>query len=113
MSASDMMITDYSSIMFDFVVTGKLIAFVAPDLSRYRDETRCFYFDFVNDAPGPIFSSSDEATAWIKSNKDGNSTHTEKYISFLSRFAPRDDGMSASRFVDRYSSLFETAEWEE
>lgn len=56
-------------------MTGKPIAFVAPDLSQNRDETRGFYFDFVDDASGPNFSRAGDATAWIKSNNNGNVDH--------------------------------------
>jgi CDP-glycerol glycerophosphotransferase len=54
--AADVLITDYSSVMFDFSVTGKPIIFLAPDLERYRAE-RGFYFDFEHQAPGPILTS--------------------------------------------------------
>ncbi|WP_350271435.1 CDP-glycerol glycerophosphotransferase family protein [Brevibacterium sp. CBA3109] len=94
------------------LVTGKPIAFVAPDLSQYGNETRGFYFDFVDDALGSIFSRTDDTTAWIKSNKNGNVDHVERYVSFLSRFAPMVDGVSAARFVNRYSGLIETPELE-
>lgn len=106
MAAADMMITDYSSIMFDFVVTGKPIAFVVPDLVRYRDDTRGFYFDFERDSPGPLFNNGEQAVAWIKSVSEGAIPESEKYLEFVARFAPFEDGRSAERFIDEYSSLF-------
>lgn len=109
-AAADIMITDYSSIMFDFVVTGKPIAFVVPDLVRYRDDTRGFYFDFERDSPGPLFSNGKEAATWIKSVSDGTIIDTEKYLNFVERFASSEDGQSAERFINEYLSLFENGD---
>lgn len=110
MAAADMMITDYSSIMFDFVVTGKPIAFVVPDLVRYRDDTRGFYFDFEQDGPGPLFHSGKQAVAWIRSIAGGGTIDSEKYLDFVARFAPFDDGRSAERFIDEHADLFRSGE---
>lgn len=52
------MITDYSSLMFDFVNTGRPILFFTYDLDHYRDTLRGFYFDFEQSAPGPLLFSS-------------------------------------------------------
>ncbi|BFO16455.1 hypothetical protein SHKM778_28430 [Streptomyces sp. KM77-8] len=50
---TDVMITDYSSLMFDYVNTGRPILFFTYDLDHYRDTLRGFYFDFEGSAPGP------------------------------------------------------------
>src|SRR5207244_7038343 len=55
--AADVLVTDYSSVMFDFAVTGKPMLFFTYDLARYRDELRGFYFDFVSEAPGPLIET--------------------------------------------------------
>ncbi|MET1154077.1 CDP-glycerol glycerophosphotransferase family protein, partial [Arthrobacter sp.] len=52
--ASDLLVTDYSSISFDYCVTDKPIYFLVPDLSQYRDEIRGFYLDWEASAPGPM-----------------------------------------------------------
>ena len=44
--AADALVTDYSSVFFDFVLTDKPMVFLAPDLSQYRDENRGFYLDY-------------------------------------------------------------------
>ena len=61
--ASDILITDYSSICMDFCVLGKKTVFYCPDLDWYR-ERRDFYFDYEALVPGEIckdFSSLAEA----------------------------------------------------
>lgn len=107
MAAADMMITDYSSIMFDFVVTGKPIAFLTPDLERYRDETRGFYFDFEKERPGPIFRNAHEAISWIQTSSNGAIDNAEQYVRFIAKFASKDDGGAARRFVEEHCKLFE------
>ncbi|GAA1628807.1 hypothetical protein GCM10009700_15630 [Brevibacterium sanguinis] len=104
-SAADMMLTDYSSIMFDYVVTGKPIAFMAPDLSEYRDEVRGFYFDFETQAPGPILHKKSDAVEWIRSAKDLDFTITERYLQFVAQFAPSDDGNSGKRLLPMVERL--------
>ena len=51
--AADAAIVDYSSLRFDFGVTGKPMIFHVPDLQRYQD-TRGWLFDFELTAPGPL-----------------------------------------------------------
>lgn len=104
-SASDMLLTDYSSIMFDYVVTGKPIAFIAPDLEQYRDETRGFYFDFESMAPGLILRDGPSAVRWIKGATKASYEHSEKYARFVEKFAPLDDGRAVQRLVAEYSEL--------
>ena len=52
--ASDLLVTDYSSISFDYCVTDKPMYFLVPDLSQYRDKIRGFYLDWEAIAPGPL-----------------------------------------------------------
>src|SRR4051794_18709764 len=51
--AADVLITIYSSVMFDYAVTGKPLLFYVYDLAEYRDALRGFYFDLVSVAPRP------------------------------------------------------------
>ena len=51
---SDMLITDYSSVMFDYCILNRPMFFFMYDLEEYRDELRGFYFDVLEEIPGPI-----------------------------------------------------------
>ncbi len=57
LAAADALVTDYSSVMFDFAITGKPMYFLVPDLEHYRGELRGFYFDLLDLAPGPVVRS--------------------------------------------------------
>ncbi|MBM6978546.1 MAG: bifunctional glycosyltransferase family 2 protein/CDP-glycerol:glycerophosphate glycerophosphotransferase [Actinomyces succiniciruminis] len=95
--AADVLITDYSSVMFDFVTTGKPIMFLAPDLAMYRDVTRGFYFDFERSAPGPILSTTAECIDYLRSLPEMAARYDGAYGRFVHRYAPFDDGHAAER----------------
>lgn len=54
------MITDYSSVLFDFANTNKPILYYTYDLDDYRDNIRGFYMDFDQKAPGPFLKTTDD-----------------------------------------------------
>ena len=62
---ADMLVTDYSSVVFEFALLGRPMAFVAPDLAEYERE-RGFYFDYRTGVPGPVFDTTRELAAWIR-----------------------------------------------
>ena len=58
--AADAMITDYSSVMFDYSITRRPMIFFVPDMDDYRDSTRGVYFDLSEVAPGPVLATQAE-----------------------------------------------------
>lgn len=98
--AADVMITDYSSVMFDYTVTGKPIMFLAPDLERYRAE-RGFYFDFEDTAPGPILNSETEVLQALGRIDQVSKLYEKRYRAWQRKFNGLEDGRSAARVVDR------------
>lgn len=96
--AADALITDYSSVMFDFSVTGKPMYFLVPDMEHYRGQLRGFYFDLVAHAPGPVVRSQDELIAALA---DDPAHHAERYDQWRAKFNARDDGHAAERVVSR------------
>ncbi|MFE6995330.1 CDP-glycerol glycerophosphotransferase family protein [Microbacterium sp. NPDC057659] len=97
--AADALITDYSSVMFDFSVTGKPMYFLVPDLEHYRGELRGFYFDLAERAPGPLLRSQDELVAALAANT--TDVYAERYAAWRAQFNRRDDGRAAERVVSR------------
>ena len=63
---SDICITDYSSVMFDFANTKKPLLFFTYDLEFYKNKLRGFYFDFEKEAPGPLIKTNDGLIEAIK-----------------------------------------------
>ena len=98
---ADALITDYSSVMFDFTVTGKPVYFFTPDLDHYREKLRGFYFDLIPVAPGPVVTTVAELAALVRDRDNVRRQFTEKYRAWRERFNPRDDGHAADRVVQR------------
>jgi CDP-glycerol glycerophosphotransferase len=99
---TDLLVTDYSSVMFDFAVTGRPMVFHAPDLEQYRDELRGWYFDLEAEAPGPITRNGEElASAVAESLAHGTpSSHLGRYQAFRERFSAWERGDAAVRVAD-------------
>jgi CDP-glycerol glycerophosphotransferase len=99
--AADVLVTDYSSVMFDFSITGKPMIFYVYDLEFYRDELRGFYFDFEPEAPGPLCRTTDEVIAALEDVAAVQRSYAEPYAAFQQRYNHLDDGHAARRVVDR------------
>ena len=99
--AADALITDYSSVMFDFSVTGKPIYFFTPDLERYREVLRGFYFDLLPVAPGPVVQDASELVTLVQNPDAVRAEYAVKYAAWRERFNPQDDGHAAERVVAR------------
>jgi len=97
---SDAVITDYSSVFFDFALLRRPIVFFAYDLADYRDRLRGFYLDYPADLPGPVVTTEDELYDTFDDLDGVRERYADRYETFLARFAPNDDGHAAQRVVD-------------
>lgn len=97
--AADAAVVDYSSLRFDFGVTGKPMVFHVPDLQRYKD-TRGWMFDFEPTAPGPLVDTTEEAVEKLRDLDGVRTSHAEAYAEFRSSYLSLEDGHAAGRFVD-------------
>jgi CDP-glycerol glycerophosphotransferase len=97
--AADALITDYSSVMFDFSVTRKPMFFLVPDMEHYRGEVRGFYFDLAAHAPGPLVRTQVELVDAI--GRYDPAAHAQRYALWREKFNARDDGRAAERVVAR------------
>ncbi len=103
--AADVMITDYSSTMFDFAITGKPLLFFAYDLDSYRDSLRGFYFDLEPLAPGPVLRSSPEVIAALADLDGLARRYASPYAEFRRLFTHREDGHAADRLQWLYDKV--------
>src|SRR5690606_15628908 len=94
--AADLLVTDYSSVMFDAAVARVPMAFFVPDLAAYRDRERGFTLDFEATAPGPLLTTRERLVAVACEGL----TPGPAYEAWRERFAPHDDGHAAERAVD-------------
>ena len=101
LAVTDVLITDYSSVMFDFAPTGRPMLFFTYDLEQYRDQLRGFYFDFEAQAPGPLLATSEQVVAALADLDAVASKYAAAHAEFTARFCPLDDGKAAARACDR------------
>ncbi|WP_151524930.1 CDP-glycerol glycerophosphotransferase family protein [Serinicoccus kebangsaanensis] len=100
--AADAMVTDYSSVMFDYSVTRRPMVFYVPDLDEYRDDVRGVYFDLEQEAPGPVVSTQEQVVSALRGmGEDQDAQYAERYARWVERFNHLDDGHSAERVVRR------------
>lgn len=94
---SDMLVTDYSSVFFDYANLKRPEIFYMYDLEAYGTEIRGFYID-LDELPGPIVKTEDELIHAIKNAHKND--YTEKYDAFNKKFNYLDDGYAAKRVVE-------------
>ena len=93
---SDLLITDYSSVFFDYANLKRPMIFYMYDLDLYQEILRGFYLD-LEELPGPIVRSENELIAAIK-----NSTNVDEEVitRFNKKFNYLEDGQAAKRVVE-------------
>lgn len=101
LSASDALITDYSSCIFDFMLSKKCAFFFAPDIDKYNS-TRGFYYR-MEETPFPIARDMDTLSHNIAAFD--NSSYVSSIQSFLQNKGCIDDGKSAGKIADFIQSL--------
>jgi CDP-glycerol glycerophosphotransferase len=98
--AADVMVTDYSSVMFDFAITEKPMVFYAYDLAHYRDSVRGFYFDFVEEAPGPVVESMPALLDALSKLDEVRDEYRDRYGRFRKRYCHMEDGHATDRAIE-------------
>ena len=93
---TDLLITDYSSIVFEYSLLERPMIFYADDLDSYEHE-RDFYYPYESLVPGPIVKTTDELIAVLNNSE----CDYEKIKSFKNKFFDYTDGLASKRFVDK------------
>ena len=98
--AADLMVTDYSSTMFDFAITGRPLLFFTYDLDYFRDELRGFYFDLAEAAPTPLLRTSKDLVDAIADIDAITAATADRYTRFQELFSHLEDGAATRRVLD-------------
>jgi len=96
---SDILITDYSSVFFDFANLKRPMLFFTYDLEKYRDVLRGFYIDIEKEVPGPLLFTTEEVVESIKNIDSIEQKYKLRYEEFYNRFCGWEDGQAAKRVV--------------
>jgi CDP-glycerol glycerophosphotransferase len=94
-------VLDYSSIRFDFALTGRPMVFCVPDLDRYAGG-RGFLYDFTDSAPGPLLATTDEVVDALRDLPALERDYGPELAAFNARFNTFQDGHAAERVVEMF-----------
>lgn len=97
---ADIMITDYSSVFFDYANLRRPMIFFTYDIEDYRDNLRGFYFDFEATAPGKLTMTTEELIAEVKDIEKNNFQVSDRFEEFYQKFCYLECGQSSKRVVD-------------
>lgn len=98
--ASDLLVSDYSSAIYDYAVTRRPMVCHVPDLEHYADDLRPLYFDYHEWAPGPVTRTDDELVDALRGARPGAVCTDARYEDFRTTFCPWDDGGATRRLVE-------------
>lgn len=98
--ASDLLITDYSSVFFDYANLKRPILFFAYDYDSYAGEMRGLYIDMEKELPGPVLTTNDELVDALHHMAELSEEYHSRYEQFYERFCCRDDGTAAERIIE-------------
>lgn len=97
---SDLLITDYSSVFFDFAHLNRPMLFFTYDLEKYASVLRGFYFDFEAVVPGPLLTESNQVIDYIEDIEAQSKQYADKYKVFQEQFCGLDDGKASQRVIE-------------
>ena len=97
---SDILITDYSSVFFDYANLRRPMLFFTYDLDKYRGVLRGFYIDVEEELPGPMLFTTEEIVDAIRDLPALESKYKEKYDVFYERYCGWEDGTSSKKVVE-------------
>jgi CDP-glycerol glycerophosphotransferase len=96
---ADVLVTDYSSVLVDFALTGRPMVFFAPDLEHHRDHLGRLYLD-QEALPGAVVTDEGDLADAVRAAPDQAGSYAAAYQDLLSSHAPLADGRAAARAVD-------------
>jgi CDP-glycerol glycerophosphotransferase len=98
LSIADLLITDYSSLMFDYATLKRPIVVYAYDYDKYV-KSRGFYFDIREEAPGYVATSLNDLLTCLETRSYGGEENMAKLEMFHFKFCPWDDGRATDRIL--------------
>ncbi|MCH5252191.1 MAG: CDP-glycerol glycerophosphotransferase family protein [Lachnospiraceae bacterium] len=97
---SDVLITDYSSVFFDYANLRRPMLFFTYDLEKYRSVLRGFYVDVEEELPGPMLFDTDEVLNALRNLPEIEKQYKEKYDRFYEKYCAWEDGNATRKVVE-------------
>ncbi|MFJ6214283.1 CDP-glycerol glycerophosphotransferase family protein [Streptomyces sp. NPDC092296] len=99
---ADALITDYSSVMFDYALLDRPMLFFAHDLEEYSQDARGTYFDLELKAPGPVLRDAESLYAALDDLEGVGARFADDRRRFVKEFGEYDQGDAAAKIADRF-----------
>lgn len=99
---SDVLITDYSSVFFDYAILKRPILYFVYDYEKYEGVLRGFYLDMNKDLPGPLLKTNDEVLSALHDLPALEKAYAPAYARFSQRFNAWEDGHASQRVVEAF-----------
>lgn len=97
---ADILITDYSSVMFDYSLLNKPMLFYTYDYDNYKNKLRGMYVDFEEEAPGPLIEDTETLVKEIQDIATFSKKYQERIIRFQEKYNQFDDGRASEKIVN-------------
>ena len=97
MIAADVCVTDYSSLVYEWSLLKRPVAFLAPDRNEY-DDWRGFYYDYDDMTPGPVFDTTAEVATWVSTARENYDY--QELEDFRNKFMSSCDGHATERIIE-------------
>lgn len=101
----DILITDYSSIFFDYLLSDNPIIFAPFDYEKYITKDRELYYDYDEVTPGPKCKNWEEVLEWIVKFKENPELYKEEREAVKNRFHKYQDGKNCERVFNEIVKL--------
>ena len=95
--AADVLVSDHSAVLFDFVLTDKPVVLMAPDLEEYQAGDRGLYVDLLADAPGPVLTTLEQLVPAL----EAGDAHAEDRHRMREAYGELEDGGATRRLLER------------
>lgn len=102
---SDILVTDYSSVFFDYANLRRPMLFFTYDLEKYRSVLRGFYMDVEEELPGPMLFETGEVIESICRIDEVKEEYKEKYDRFCKKYCSWEDGHATEKVVNAVFGL--------
>lgn len=97
---ADILVTDYSSVMFDYAILNKPMIFFTYDYENYKNNLREMYFDFKKDAPGPMVYTTESVISEVSHIDKHNEKYADRIEKFRNKFIQYDHGDACKKLVE-------------
>lgn len=102
---SDYLITDYSSVFFDYANLKRPMLFFTYDLEKYRDVLRGFYIDIEEELPGPLLFTTQDIVDAFRNISRIEEQYREKYELFYDKYCAWEDGQASRKVANAVFGL--------